>query len=471
MFSPNKLQIIFRGIYKLRSISTTIVRKSDDISNESVEEILATESEYNKEVDNFMSVKDVHNCLIIQPYVKWGPRKLSITPEEQLEEAVALVNTLPSWKVVNTITVPLESLEFKTLFRSGNMEKLSKMIRKDSEISAVFVNASNLKRITAKILHENFRLPILDRYRIVMQILKMHATSKYAKLQVALAELYFIRRKAESNQVFVTHDRDTLKLMFQNREQKLKKAINSLRDQRKLLRSKRRKLDYPVVAVVGYTNAGKTCLIKALTGEDSLQPRDQLFATLDVTVHSGILPSGLEILYVDTVGFLSDIPTDLIECFIATLEDAILADLILHVEDLSSSCFEYKRDHVLKTIQNLGKDTGSDDITNKIMSVGNKCDLVKDVKDQQILPISAKLGIGLDQLRFNIEKAIMKATARRYITIKVPNGGEEIRWLYKEATVVSQHPDETNPQVMKTNVIITDVKLQKFKHIFLSRTK
>ncbi|XP_050513506.1 putative GTP-binding protein 6 [Diabrotica virgifera virgifera] len=470
MFSPRRLQIIYKHVYKFRSISTTVLRKFNDISNEYVEDILETESEYNKEVDNFMSVKDIHNCVIIQPYVKWGPRKLSVTPEEQLEEAVALVKTLPSWKVVNTITVPLESLDSKSLFKSGNMDKLSKMVRKDPEISAVFVNTSNLKTVTSTILQENFRLPILDRYRIVMQILKIHATSKYAKLQVALAELYFIRRKAESNQVFVTHDRETLKLMFQNREQKLKKAIKGLRDQRKLLRSKRRKLDYPVVAVVGYTNAGKTCLIKALTGEDSLKPRDQLFATLDVTVHSGILPSGLEVLYVDTVGFLSDIPTDLIECFIATLEDAILADLILHVEDLSSSCFEYKRDHVLKTLQQLGKDTESD-ITNKIMTVGNKCDLVEDVKDDRTLPISAKLGIGLDELRFNIEKAIMKATGRRYITIKVPNGGEEIRWLYKEATVVSQHPDETNPQVMKTNVIITEMKLNKFKHIFLSRPK
>uniref|UniRef100_A0A6P7GLI1 GTP-binding protein 6 n=1 Tax=Diabrotica virgifera virgifera TaxID=50390 RepID=A0A6P7GLI1_DIAVI len=470
MFSPRRLQIIYKHVYKFRSISTTVLRKFNDISNEYVEDILETESEYNKEVDNFMSVKDIHNCVIIQPYVKWGPRKLSVTPEEQLEEAVALVKTLPSWKVVNTITVPLESLDSKSLFKSGNMDKLSKMVRKDPEISAVFVNTSNLKTVTSTILQENFRLPILDRYRIVMQILKIHATSKYAKLQVALAELYFIRRKAESNQVFVTHDRETLKLMFQNREQKLKKAIKGLRDQRKLLRSKRRKLDYPVVAVVGYTNAGKTCLIKALTGEDSLKPRDQLFATLDVTVHSGILPSGLEVLYVDTVGFLSDIPTDLIECFIATLEDAILADLILHVEDLSSSCFEYKRDHVLKTLQQLGKDTESD-ITNKIMTVGNKCDLVEDVKDDRTLLISAKLGIGLDELRFNIEKAIMKATGRRYITIKVPNGGEEIRWLYKEATVVSQHPDETNPQVMKTNVIITEMKLNKFKHIFLSRPK
>lgn len=125
--------------------------------------------------------------------------------------------------------------------------------------------------------------------------------------------------------MFRTYNKETLRLMFQEREQKIKGQIKELREQRQLLRQKRQKLDYPVVAVVGYTNSGKTSIIKALTGEESLVPKDQLFATLDVTVHEGFLPSGLQILYVDTVGFISDIPTNLIECFVATLEDALLA--------------------------------------------------------------------------------------------------------------------------------------------------
>lgn len=144
-------------------------------------------------------------------------------------------------------------------------------------------------------------------------------------LQVALAELYYIQRKSEGDLIFRTYDTEALRLMFQEREQKIKSEINILRNQRNLLRNKRRKLDYPVVAVVGYTNSGKTSIIKALTGEESLKPKNQLFATLDVTVHEGTLPSGLDILYVDTVGFISDIPTNLIECFVATLEDALLA--------------------------------------------------------------------------------------------------------------------------------------------------
>nr|CAH7727123.1 unnamed protein product [Callosobruchus chinensis] len=226
-----------------------------------------------------------------------------------------------------------------------------------------------------------------------MRIFKIHATSKHARLQVALAELYYIRRKAQQENVFFTHDPEKLKLMFDERESKLKSEIQQLRAHRDLLRSKRRKLDYPVVAVVGYTNAGKTCLIKSLTGEETLQPKDQLFATLDVTVHSGPLPSGLEVLYVDTVGFLSDLPTNLIECFVATLEDAVLADIILHVEDISSTAFEYKRDHVLKTLRSLDEQVGTGNIMNKLVSVGNKCDIVKNTDQFDMLLISAKKGI------------------------------------------------------------------------------
>ncbi|CAG9854508.1 unnamed protein product [Phyllotreta striolata] len=468
MFMIRNVHILAKKFSRIRFISTSLPR-TEEISEKYIDEILTSDIEYNQLTNEFIPLSKSHKCLVLQPFVKWGPRKLTITPSEQLEEAVALIKTLPSWNVADTIAVPLESLDRKTLFKSGTMERLKNMIQKSPDITAVFVNTSNMKRVTSDILHENFRIPILDRYRVVIQILKIHATTKHAKLQVALAELYFIRRKAETDRVFATADKEKLKLIFQSREQKLKKAIQRLRDERKLLRSNRRKLDYPTVAVVGYTNAGKTCLIKALTGEKSLQPRNQLFATLDVTVHSGVLPSGLKVLYVDTVGFLTDLPTNLLECFNATLEDAVLADVILHIQDLASTCFEYKRDHVVKTLLDLGSETDDVDITDKIFNVGNKCDLINDIKDDKLLRISAKLNIGLNELREELEKLILKTTSRHLMTIKVENGGHEIRWLYKNATVVSEHADENNSQRINAKVIITDSNLQKFKHAFLKR--
>ena len=137
------------------------------------------------------------------------------------------------------------------------------------------------------------------------------------------------------------------------REQKLRSAIDQLRVHRAVVRKNRTQLHLPSVAVVGYTNAGKTSLIKALTGLKRLQPRNQLFATLDVTVHACRLPSTLEVLLVDTVGFISDIPTDLIASFNATLEDASLADILLHVRDVANPDHSAQDVEVRKTLKQI----------------------------------------------------------------------------------------------------------------------
>lgn len=195
-------------------------------------------------------------------------------------------------------------------------------MRGDPRITSVFINMGTLKSVQREELERIFQVPIFDRYNIVMLILKRHAISKHAKLQVALAEVLYLQsrlKRMDSSGI----PYETRKLMLQKREHKLKKAIEKLRHHREHTRSKRKQMDFPVVAVVGYTNSGKTSLIKALTEDATLQPRDQLFATLDVTLHAGVLPSRLEVLYVDTVGFMSDIPTTLIECFVVTLEDAL----------------------------------------------------------------------------------------------------------------------------------------------------
>ncbi|XP_972507.3 putative GTP-binding protein 6 [Tribolium castaneum] len=431
------------------------------------DEILTEDREFLAFSENYFKFESGRNCYIIQPYIKWGPQKLQgITPIEQLDEAKALVNTLPSWNIQDSISVPLESFDKKTLFKSGSLDKLRQIIRKNSTINAVFVNLGTLKKAQIVSLEREFGVPILDRYKVVMYILKLHAVSKHAKLQVALAELYYLQRSTFHEANFGKAEREKVKLMFQTREQKLKNAIKELRTERALLRNKRQKIDFPVVAVVGYTNAGKTSLIKALTGEERLRPKNQLFATLDVTLHAGLLPSGMKVLYVDTVGFISDIPTNLIECFVATLEDAVLADVILHVEDISSSFFEFKRKHVLATLQDLATNAGTGDVLNKVISVGNKCDLVPKETDFGILKVSSKDDTGLDVLRMTLEKAILENTNRAKIKIRVPVGGDAIRWLYKNSTVISESPDEKNVEFVIANVIITQGKLEQFKHNF-----
>lgn len=167
----------------------------------------------------------------------------------------------------------------------------------------------------------------MDRFSIVIQILSAHATSREAKLQIALAELPYIwHHLGSENSSFIRSKlTDSQKMMLRNRERRIKSELDQISLHRKMIRKRRSNKELPVVAVVGYTNCGKTSLIKALTNQEKLEPKNKLFATLDVTAHMGRLPCNLQVIYIDTIGFMSDIPTNLIKCFITTLEDAMVA--------------------------------------------------------------------------------------------------------------------------------------------------
>lgn len=237
-------------------------------------------------------------------------------------------------------------------------------------------------------------------------------------------------------------------------------------------------MNFPIVAVVGYTNAGKTSLIKALTDEQRLEPKNQLFATLDVTAHTGTLPSNLKVIYMDTVGFMSEIPTGLIECFVATLEDAMLADVIIHVHDVSHENYVEQRKHVEHTLQSLLQNSNNEDrerLFNNIINVGNKCDLIQpgdleqwtSVENLQL--ISSKTLSGINELMEDVEKEILLATNRKKITIRIPMGCAESVWLYKNAAVTEVVGDPKNQQNCLMTVIISEAKLQQFRHIFVGK--
>lgn len=257
-------------------------------------------------------------------------------------------------------------------------------------------------------------------------------------------------------------------------------TINTLQKifRRERLRNKRKKLNFPIVAVVGYTNAGKTSLIKALTDEQRLEPKNQLFATLDVTAHTGMLPSNLKVIYMDTVGFMSEIPTGLIECFVATLEDAMLADVIIHVHDVSAENYVEQRKHVEHTLQSLLQNSNNEErerLFNNIINVGNKSDLLanddfeKFSAGDNLRLISSKTLSGINDLMEEVEKQILLATNRRKITIRVPMGCSESVWLYKNTAVTEVVGDPNNQQNCLMTVITTEAKLQQFRHIFVRK--
>ncbi|GLH11656.1 Putative GTP-binding protein 6 [Gryllus bimaculatus] len=387
------LELPFVNILTLKrefSKSNFVLWKKDDdteVDDDYLKTIDSSEDNvFEKWSRELLPVADKHSVFVIQPHVKWGTKKKwNTTPELQLEEAVALVQSL-----------------------HGELQRA-------------------------------FGVPVFDRYTIIIHLFRQHATSREAKLQVAMAEIPSqlndrdegtidkrggtggVQGVGGGGETVVEIQKQSLAL----RETKIKQALEKLRKHRTLLRAKRQKMEYPVVAVVGYTNAGKTSLIKALTGDKNMQPENKLFATLDVTNHMGMLPCRMKVLYVDTVGFISDIPTNLLESFTATLEDALLADVILHVMDVSHPDRMAQAENVKSTLQNL--QITSDTLKN-IIVVGNKIDLVPNdipFENDEGIPVSAVKELGLTVLKRRIQEVILEATDRKFLIIRVPMGGTE----------------------------------------------
>ncbi|XP_058057672.1 putative GTP-binding protein 6 [Anopheles bellator] len=468
--------------------------EADDRSEHEDASQLIDDREYDSVVSSTMHVTkrilNTQNVAIIQPYIKWGPRKSVTKPELMLQEAEALVRSLPKWNIELSLKVPVETLEKRQLFGTGKLEELKAILRAHQEagipLTCVFISKGTLTYGQKQTLESEFHLPVMDRYSVVVQILRLHAVSMEAKLQVALAELPYIWSQVKDQEagssgkgaiggrIFLS---DSQRQMLQLRERKLRHELSTIRSHRELLRNRRKQKAFPIVAVVGYTNAGKTSLIKALTQEQSLQPRDQLFATLDVTAHAGLLPCKLEVLYMDTVGFMADIPTGLIECFVATLEDAMLADVIVHVQDMAHEAHTEQRAHVERTLQSLMRDGDRKLTEDRIINVGNKIDLVTDPSDlpssgdtdtdDRLHLISSQTLHGVHELLMEVERRVLRVTGRQRLVIRVPMGGQEVAWLYKNAAVTETAADSENAERMLVSVVITEAKLQQFRHLFI----
>ncbi|CAI6344114.1 unnamed protein product [Macrosiphum euphorbiae] len=421
-----------------------------------------------------------HQVLIVQPYIKWGANKDRNTrPEIKADESRSLVRTLAEWSVTDTLLVGLTSYRKHTFFGPGNVDAIALRVARDRRITAVFVSVNVLKPIQHQHLEHRFGVPVYDRYLMVVQIFRRHAITREAKLQVALAELPYIwsrirgvqdgyaeRLGTEAGQIALSGKLgyDDKKDLLKSYEKKLKKLVEKLRSHRQHLRHNRTNKDLPVVAVVGYTNAGKTSLVRALTGDVGLVPKDCLFATLDVTVHGGVLPSNMTVLYVDTIGFISDIPTRLIEPFIATLEDAMFADVIVHVRDMSHPNVIVQKAHVEETLKNLSINP---ELLNGVIDVGNKVDRLDNVEpDGSSVFISCTTGEGLEELKKKIESQIMKATGRRTIKIRVRTGRDEYEWLRTHTAIVNINTDG-DYSVME--VIVTQSDLDVFKSLFIRK--
>lgn len=252
--------------------------------------------------------------------------------------------------------------------------------------------------------------------------------------------------------------------LLREKEMKIRKALERLKGKRQLVGQQRRRREFPVISMVGYTNCGKTTLIKALTGDPAIQPRDQLFATLDITAHAGSLPSRMTVLYMDTIGFLSQLPHGLIESFSATLEDVAHSDVIVHVRDVSHPETELQKASVLSTLRGLRLPAP---LLDSMVEVHNKVDRVPGYSPKELhaVAVSALLGLGLEELRAQLEDAVLQATGRRILVLRVPLAGAQLSWLHTEATVqdVAVLPEAG---VADVRVVISHSAYGRFRKLF-----
>ncbi len=378
-------------------------------------------------------------------------------PGPALAEAVALAEALPHLEVSGATIVPLRTVSAGMLFGSGKIEELKREFD-DAEIDLVLVDGK-VTPVQQRNLEKEWGVKLLDRTGLILEIFSDRAATREGVLQVEMAALNYQRTRLVRAWTHLERQRGGLGFVGGPGETQIESDRRAIDDQlvrlrrqldkvvktRALHRAARAKVPYPIVALVGYTNAGKSTVFNRLTGAD-VMAKDMLFATLDPTMRSLVLPDGPEIILSDTVGFISDLPTELVAAFRATLEEVLAADIICHVRDISHAESEEQARNVREILTSLGvpKDTRS-------FEVWNKLDLLDDdranavraraQRDPDVLAISAISGEGMDNLQAVIAEALQGAVREAELTLGFADGKKRA-WLFAQEIVTDEKQTE-----------------------------
>lgn len=375
-----------------------------------------------------------------------------------MAEAIALAEALPQLEVEGADIVPLRTVSAGMLFGSGKIEELKRKFE-DAEVELVLVDGS-VTPVQQRNLEKAWGVKLLDRTGLILEIFSDRAATREGVLQVEMAALNYQRTRLVRAWTHLERQRGGLGFVggpgetqiesdrraIDEQLVRLRRQLDKVVKTRALHRAARAKVPYPIVALVGYTNAGKSTLFNRLTGAD-VMAKDMLFATLDPTMRSLVLPDGPEIILSDTVGFISDLPTELVAAFRATLEEVLAADIICHVRDISHAETEEQAQNVRDILTSLGvpKETRSFEVWNKIdLLAPDRADAVRAraERDPNVLAISAVTGEGLEQLQSVVAEALQGVVRETDLELGFDQGKERA-WLFAQEVVLHEEQTDT----------------------------
>ncbi|MFT8990039.1 MAG: GTPase HflX [Gluconobacter albidus] len=431
-------------------------------------------------MSGFETKKPATRAAVILPWEKSGPQEEIRAADARLEEAVGLTASI-GLVVVRQAAILLRARRPATLLGSGQVEQLAEAVKLD-DVDVVVIDA-RLSPGQQRNLEKALACKVVDRTGLILDIFGARAATREGVLQVELAHLEYQRSRLVRLWTHLERQRggfgflggpgetqmEADRRMLAERIGKIRKELEQVRRTRGLHRESRKRVPFPVVALVGYTNAGKSTLFNALTGA-SVHAQDQLFATLDPTMRGMRLPSGRNVILSDTVGFISELPTELIAAFRATLEEVAQADVILHVRDISHPDSVAQRADVLNVLDGMVRDGVLDSHwSDRTIEVLNKADLVGGVeavpKRENAVAISAITGEGLPDLFEVLDQYLTRSM--KSVDVRLPiTDGAALAWLYQHGEVVGRTDRDDG---MDVQVRLFSADLERFELLHPNR--
>jgi GTP-binding protein HflX len=398
--------------------------------------------------------------------------------EARLEEAVGLARAI-DLTIAEGLIVPISQPRPGTLMGSGKIEEIKALL--DEQDAGLVIVDHPLTPVQQRNLEKEWNAKVIDRTGLILEIFGRRASTKEGTLQVDLAHLNYQKGRLVRSWTHLERQRggagfmggpgetqiEADRRMLQDKIIKLERELEQVVRTRQLHRAKRRKVPHPIVALVGYTNAGKSTLFNRITGAGVLA-EDMLFATLDPTLRRMKLPQGRTVIMSDTVGFISDLPTHLVAAFRATLEEVLEADLILHVRDMSDPDNAAQAGDVMRILTDLGID--DKERSERIIEVWNKIDRLdaeahetiaeRAAGRDDIMAVSAVTGEGVDPLMDEIAKRLSGVITQTTITI-APEKLAVVSWIYSNAMV--DHRDDNEDGSVTLDIRMSDAQAQELE--------